>query len=86
MGLQRGAETHPDWVGGPVGPGGRRGGRGGKAASPDQNQLVPSTLPPHGLGGVETAAEEMVCGGQDERRFINKNHFRSVCVSWRKKI
>lgn len=70
MGLQRGAETHPDRVGGPVGPGGRRGGGGGEAASSDQNQLVPSTLPPHGLGGVETAAEETVCRGEDKTRFI----------------
>lgn len=61
VGLQRGAETHPDGVGGPVGPGGGRGGGGREAASSDQNQLVPSALPPHGLGGVETAAEETVC-------------------------
>lgn len=67
MGLQRGAETHPDWVGGPVGSGGRRAGGGREAASPDQNQLVPSTLPPHGLGCVETTAEKAVCG--HERRF-----------------
>lgn len=63
VGLQGGAETHPDRVGGPVGSGGRRGAGWGEAARTDQNQLVPSTLPPHGLGGVETAAEETICGG-----------------------
>lgn len=88
VGLQRGAETHPDRVGCPVGPGGRRGGGRGEAASSDQNHLVPSTLPPHRLGGVETAAEETVCGiGEDERRvmkhiYIFKTY--SVCIRWRK--
>lgn len=61
MGVQRGAKTHPDRVGGPVGAGGGRGGGGRETASSDQNQLVPSTLPPYGLGGVETTAEETVC-------------------------
>lgn len=69
VGLQGGAETHPHGVGGPVGPGGGRGGGRGEAASSDQNQLVPGTLPPHGLGGVETTAEETLCGG-DERDYI----------------
>lgn len=71
MGLQRGAETHPDRVGGPVGPGGRRGGGGREAASSDQNQLVPSTLPPHGLRCVEMTAEETICG-EEEIRFSKK--------------
>lgn len=72
VGLQRGAETHPDRVGCPVGPGGRRGGGGREAASPDQNQLVPGTLPSHGLGGVETTAEEAICRGGDETSFVKK--------------
>ena len=65
VGLQRGAETHPHRVGCPVGPGSRRGGGGWQAASSDQNQLVPSTLPPHRLRGVETTAEEAVCRGEE---------------------
>lgn len=60
VGLQRGAETHPHWVGGPIGACGSDVGRSGEAAGSDQNQLVSSTLPPHGLGGVETATEETI--------------------------
>lgn len=78
VGLQRGAETHPDRVGGPVGPGGRRGGGGKEAASSDQDLFVPSTLPPYGLGGVETAAEETVCRrAEDERGGLLINILRS---------
>lgn len=84
--LQRGAETHPHGVGGPVGPGGRRGGGGREAASSDQNKLVSSTLPPHGLGGVETAAKETICGGENERRFMRQRRIRrSICTRSRKK-
>lgn len=60
MWLQRRAETHPDGVGGPVRPGGRRSRGGRKAASSDQNQFVSGTLPPHGLGGIEATAKETV--------------------------
>lgn len=67
VGLQWGAEAHPDRVGGPVGAGGGRGGGEGEAASSDQNQLVPSALPPHGLRGIETTAEETICGGEERR-------------------
>lgn len=82
MGLQRGAETHPDCVGCPVGP--RGGGEGREAAGSDQNQLVPSTLPPHRLGGVEMTAEETVCAREDERRFVNKYYIRqSVRIRWK---
>ena len=70
VGLQWGAEAHPDRVGGPVGAGGGGGGGEREAASSDQNQLVPSALPPHGLRGVETTAEETICGGEDERRRV----------------
>lgn len=58
--LQRGAETHPHGVRGPIGACDSDVGRSGEAARSDQNQLVSSTLPPHGLGGVETAAEETI--------------------------
>lgn len=60
VGLKRGAETHPHRVGGPVGPRDSSAGRRREAASSDQNQLVPSTLPPHGLRSVETATKEAV--------------------------
>lgn len=71
VGLQRGAEAHPDRVGCPVGPAGGSGGGGGEAAGPDQNQLVPGALPPHGLGGVETTAEEAICRGE-ETSFVKR--------------
>lgn len=77
--LQGGAETHPDRVGGPVGPSGRRGRGGREAAGSDHNQLVPSALPSHRLGGVESAAEETICGGEDA---LIGNH---TCLSVKRK-
>lgn len=62
MRFQRGAEAHPHGVGGPVGACDSDVGRRWEAAGSDQNQLVSGTLPPHGLGGVETATEETICG------------------------
>lgn len=58
--LQRGAETHPHRVGGPIGAGDSGAGRRREAAGSDQDQLVSSALPPHRLGGVEMATEETV--------------------------
>lgn len=81
MGLQGGAETHPDGVGGPVGPACRGGGGSREAASSDQNQLVPSTLPPHGLGCVESTAEETVCGGEKRRLSLLKTKIIHSSVS-----
>ena len=76
--LQRRAETHPHRVGGPIRPDCRGDGRGREAASSDQNQFVSSTLPPHRFGGVEMTAEETVCGGEDERRFV-RNYILHQC-------
>lgn len=58
VGVERTAETHPDGVGAPVR---TSGGWQGETASSDQNQLVARALPPHGLGRVETAAEQAIC-------------------------
>lgn len=67
VGLQGRAEAHPHRVGGPIGARDGGVGRRREAACSDQDQLVPCTLPPHRLGGVETATEETIWGEMNGR-------------------
>lgn len=68
VGLQRGAEAHPHWIGGPIGA--RRGGgaREGQAACADQCRLVSGALSADGLRRVEAAAKQAVCSGRKKER------------------
>lgn len=67
LGIQGGAEGREDRVGGPVGAS-----RGLVEFAPDQNQLVPGTLPPDGLGSVEMTAEETVWNCEKEHREVRR--------------